>query len=201
MGSRLGFTISAAAVTWALGTFPVMASGGGAIEVAQPLVTFERIEICRVGFVMGRPHQHIPGYELKYLGRLSCVCDEMGRSVNRNAAGFLGIEAGYHPHHTTGRLFGDTLRVYMDLSELEPPGPELQGIPADVVIRAAFECILTTAYDCRFGISDSPDAARVPARYVLVEVRGSEEHAHLGGVFSFEELGQLPRKRFFRPGD
>lgn len=198
MKSRLGIAVTLTVLTTALGASTALASGGGTIEVAQPIVAYEYIQVSRVTFAMGRPHQHIPGYELRHLGTPSCVCDDRGESANRNAASFLGMKAGYHPHHSTGSLFGDTLRVYLDLSELRPAGPELEGVSVDAAIRAAVECVLTTAYDSRFGIVDSPDVRRVPAKHVWLEVRGSDEYSHLGGVFSFEELGQLPRERFFR---
>ena len=172
--------------------------GGGALEVAQPLVANEGIEVSRVSYMMGRPHALVPGYNVYLLGEPSCVCDGLGNSINRNAASFLGITAGYDSRHgATGRLLGDTLHVFMDLSGLRPAGPDLQGFSVDAVIRATVECILVTAYDCRFGYSEQYSGEYDEARYVWLEVRGSDEYSQLGGVFSFKELGPLPRNRLF----
>jgi hypothetical protein len=176
--------------------------GGGALEVAQPLISYEGIEVSRVSYVMGRPFSPVPGYNVYLIGEPSCVCNDQGNSVNLNAANLLGIRAGYDPYHgATSMLHGDTLHVYVDLSGLKPLTEELRrklrGWSAEAVINATVECILLTAYDCRFGMADQWSGDRVEARYVWLEVKGPAKYDQLRGVFSFEQLGLLPRKRLF----
>jgi hypothetical protein len=176
--------------------------GGGALEVAQPLIAYQGIELSRVSYVMGRPFSLVPGYNVYLVGQPSCVCNDQGKSVNLNAASFLGIKAGYDSYHgATSMLHGDTLHVYMDLSGLKPLTEELQhqlrGWSVDAVVKATAECILLTAYDCRFGIAGHGTGRRVEAKYIRLDVFGADKYAHLAGVFSFEELGRLPRKRLF----
>ena len=198
MKGKLCSAAVATLIVCAFDAVQVFGFGGGAIEVAQPLVAYEGIEVSRVSYVMGRPFSLVPGYNVYLTGTPSCVCNDQGKSVNRNAASFLGIEAGYDPYHgATSKLHGDTLHVFMDLSDLQPAGPELDGFSVDAVVEATVECILVTAYDCRFGIEGGGTGKWVEAKYVWLEVRGSDEYCHLGGVFSFEKLGPLPRHRLF----
>jgi hypothetical protein len=176
--------------------------GGGALEVAQPLVAYEGIEVSKVSYVMGRPFSLVPGYNIYLIGEPSCVCNDQGKSVNLNAASFLGIKAGYDAcHGATSMLLGDTLRVYMDLSGLKPLTDELEhqlrGWSVDSAVKATVECILLTAYDCRFGIAGPGTRDRIEAKYIRLDVLGADTYAHLWGVFSFEELGPLPRNRRF----
>lgn len=176
--------------------------GGGALEVAQPLIAYEGIEVSRVSYVMGRPFSLIPGYNVRLVGEPSCVCNDQAESVNLNAASFLGIEAGYDSYHAaTSMLHGDTLHVYIDLSGLTPLTEELEhqlrGWSVDTVVKATVECILLTAYDCRLGIAGHGTGRRVEAKYIRLDVLGADKYLHLGGVFSFEELGPLPRRRLF----
>jgi len=199
---RVGCVGVLAVIVCAIDVATVLGAGGGALEVAQPLVAYQGIEVSRVSYVMGRPFSLIPGYNVELIGKPSCVCNDHGNSVNLNAASFLGIEAAYDSYHAaTSMLHGDTLHVYMDLSGLKPLTEELKrklhGWSADAVIKATVECILLTAYDCRFGIADPRSGGRVEARYVWLEVQGPPKYTHLGGVFSFEQLGPLPRKRLF----
>jgi hypothetical protein len=164
------------------------------IEVVQPLVTEEGIFLSTVSYVK-YTGSLVPGYEVLYVGEKSCVIDELGHPVNRNVASILGIRTGYDPRHATSSLLGDTLSVFVDLSSLagEPPS----GWSVDGAVEATVECVLTTAYRARFGW-DSAKQARVEAKYVQLEVRGQAKYVHLGGVFSFASLGELPRSRQFR---
>ena len=202
MRSRIWFAVVVLSIECAVNAGIALSAGGGAIEVAQPLVAYQGIEVSRVSYLKGRPFQLIPGYSVHLIGEPSCVCDERGESINRNAASFLGIKARYDGYHAaTSMLLGDTLHVYMDLSKLKPLTEDLErqlnGWSVDAVVKATAECILLTAYDCRFGIADPGSGRRVETKYIWLEVQGSAEYMHLGGVFSLEELGPLPRRRLF----
>jgi hypothetical protein len=163
------------------------------IEVVQPLVTEQGIFPSTVSYVK-YTGSLIPGYPVIYVGEASCVIDELGNSVNRNVANLLGIRTGYDPLHATSALLGDTLSVFVDLSSLTGKPPS--GWSVKGAVEATVECVLATAYGARFGW-DSTTHARVEAQYVQLKVQGSAEYAHLGGVFSFASLGELPRQRHF----
>jgi hypothetical protein len=183
-----------------LGIGYALGSGGGVVEVAEPLLGYEFLQVSRVSYNIGFPQRAlVPGFAVSLIGLPGCVCDENGRSLNLNAANILGIKAGYDPYHAeTSKLHGDTLHVFLDLSGLPPDTTELEGYSIDTIIRATVECVLVTAYDSRTAIADADTFALVEAKHVWLEVRGSDRYAALGGVFSFADLGQLPRERLFR---
>ena len=186
----------------ALGAF------GGIIEVAQPLADAEGIYVSRVSYSRNYiPTLRVPGYEVSFVAEPNCVCEEYppGTFSNLNAANFLGIKTDIDSfHRDTSKLFGDTLHVMVDLSQMKPFTEEVErqlfGWSAEAVVKATIESVLLTASRNRIGLGE-PDGTGahelVEARYIWVEVLGSEDYAHLGGVFSFEELGPLPRARRF----
>jgi hypothetical protein len=175
---------------------PVAALGAfeTALEVAQPLETEEGIVVSTVSYLkyLGL---RIPGYPVAYVCKESCVIDELENRVNRNAANLLGIRTGFDSFHTSGHLFEDTLCVFIDLSEVSDQETS-HGWPVRSVVEATVECVLTTAYGSRAAL---PLRGRglVYAKYVDLEIRGSSEYAALSGVYSFEALGALPRKKRF----
>ena len=133
---------------------------------------------------------------MSFVGKASCVIDEMGQSVNRNVASLLDIRTGYDPRHTTGELLGDTLRVFIDLASVRDKQPP-KGWSLNGAIEATVECVLATASRSKLGW-DRATKKRVEAKSVHLEVRGSQEYAPLGGVFSFDSMGPLPRRREFK---
>ena len=164
-----------------------------AFEVAQPISTFEGIRICRVTYVeyTGSP---LPGREVPFVVASNRVMDTLARFTNRNVASLLGFKAWADPHHQEGHLFGDTLRVYLDLSSSKPV-PEHSAWGKFDAAQATVECVIVAAAASRRGY----DAAglAVDAKYLDLRILGEAAYSKLGGVFLFESLGQLPRKRDF----
>ncbi len=165
------------------------------LEVAQPLVTEEGIFVSAVTYVKYYGSMH-PGYLVPWVGRESCVIDELGKPVNRNVASLMGIQTGVDPLCPRDDLYCDTLRVFVDLSSLgdkKPPG----GWSVQGAVEATIECVLIAAFESRSGW-DPKTQERVNAKYVQLQIRDSTEFAHYGGVFAFDALGPLPRKRCYR---
>ena len=161
------------------------------IEAPQPIVTEEGIFISAVSYVKYYGSWE-PGYIVPWVVAESCVIDELGNSVNRNAANLLGIRADCDRK----RSLGDTMYVFMDLASLDPKA--LAGSwSIDRVVEATVECVLTAASACNTRY-DSEKRARVELGYIHLEIRGSAEYKRLGGTFSFKSLGVLPRQRSFQ---
>ena len=201
--------IGSLAVLAALGAGFSAAFGclGGVLDVAQPMVDPDHgIVVCTVTYQrMCVPSATIPGYEICFTGNRNCVCDEYsGKSVNINAANILGISATVDTFHMkTNRLLGDTLHAIIDLSHMKPMSDSLRDqlawLPVNAVVRATVESVLLTAYNHRSGLAGPAHEpfGEVEAKYIWLEIRGSTEYDSLGGVFSFESLGHLPRQRHF----
>jgi hypothetical protein len=168
------------------------------LEVAQPIETEQGIWVSRVSYA-------------RYLGGLSfghlvpftcqpnCVFTEYRDCRSRNAADVLGLKAGLvgirHTREET--LYGDTLKVFLDLSEVDLK-KKVHGWSADTVIRATMECVLINAVQSREAY-DRNSKSRVEARYLEVRVRGSKKYADLGGVYDIDkDLTDLPRRRLFQ---
>jgi len=118
--------------------------------------------------------------------------------VNWNAANLLGLKAGCHPaHFDADTLFGDTLKVYLDLSGVDFE-KKTEGFTADAVVRATVQCVLINALASREAYHRVLRGA-VKAKHIQLEVRGCEKYASLGGVWDCDkDLANLPRKaRFF----
>lgn len=63
-------------------------------------------------------------------------------------------------------------------------------------ITATVESVLLTAYNHRTAISHS-GTGLVEANYLWLEITGSADYDDLAQVYSFDDLGRLPRKRKF----
>lgn len=165
------------------------------VTALQPLDLWEGIYLSPVTYV-----EYLggltPGTEVWSVCKPNCVIVQRGDCVNRNAANLLGITSGCDPLHGNWMLFGDTLRVFIDLSgvtEQETP----RGWPLETVIEATVECILKTAYDGSQSIARKR-GMEVPVGHVDLEVRGSQAHANLSRVYAIDELKSLPSKGVFR---
>ena len=172
-----------------------------AVEVAQPLVTEEGIYIGRVTYMDYRGGL-IPGCDVPFVGKANAVIDELDRPVNRNVANLLGIRIDVDPLHVTGALFGDTLRVYIDLSSMGS-APSNANWTTSGAIAATVECVLTAAAASRSGWAPAhhpwdQTSRRMDAKYVDLRVHGKAEHTGLSRVYSFESLGPMPRERVFK---
>jgi len=207
MSSKWVVTVILLSVVLVGGISSAFACVGGVLDVAQPLVSGDMgIVVSPVSYIRNcLPSVIIPGYEICFVGEPSCVCEESsgGKSVNVNAANLVGITATVDSFHMkTNRLLGDTLHAIIDLSHMKPLTDDLhhqlRGWSVDAVVRATVESVLATAYNHRRGVV-RPDTALVEAQYLRLEIQGAAEYENLGGVFSFDALGHLPRQRQFFP--
>lgn len=198
----------AATIITVLSAAPAHGCLGGIIEVSQPMLTPEGIWVSSVSYSRNcLPTGGVPGYEVLFVGEPNCVCMETppGGSDNLNAANLLGIKTDIDPiHRRTSMLLGDTLHVIIDVSglpvETEELHRQLLGWSVDAVVSATVECVLWTASRNRLGRAYTDATGyhpEVEAKFVWLEIRGSEKYASLGGVFSFDALGALPRNKLF----
>ena len=167
----------------------------GTIEISQPIAVEEGLFVSTVTYVVhwGGPPRN-PGEGIGLVSEPNCVMDDLGKSLDRNAASHAGIKTGSEYNPRTG-LFGDTLAVWVDVSAM-PDTSRINGWPAEATVAATVECVLLTAWRSRFGW-DPETRKAVEAKYVRLDVRGSQRYASLGGVFSFAALGKLPRRTHF----
>jgi len=170
---------------------PVCAAFETVLEVWQPIETEEGLRLSRVTYIKYLTRIP-PGYLVNYTCEENRVMTERGGFENRNAANLLGLMAWSDSLHLGQELFGDTLRVYVDLSAVTSQ-KTIHGWPLESVVEATVECVLTNAFERRSGY-DHDLRKSIEAKYVELEIRGSAEYAHLGGLFSFDELEVLPRK-------
>jgi hypothetical protein len=131
-----------------------------------------------------------PAQEVELTCAASSITTAQGPE-NRNAAFLAGIHLKFpegHGNPTSGGerfrgLFGDTLVVVMDLSEVQPDSvlakrcPDLWTGPVDDVIVQTAECLRLNA------------RRRWPrVKHLALSVDGSEGHTHLEGVHPLEEV-------------
>ena len=166
-------------------------SSESAIQVAQPMVIEEGIFVSAATY--SRYVGLVPGYAVSLVSAPNCIVGEDGTTQNRNAANIAGIIFSYDPFHNSGHLRGDTLCVRIDLSGLHP-APELRGWSLDAVVDATIGSLLLTASWHRFGWNRD---RKVEAKFVRVDIAGSQAYGDRGGTFGFKSLGELPRRRHF----
>jgi hypothetical protein len=113
----------------------------------------------------------------------NCICSNQGCD-NHNAANLLGLRVEFEEggHRESVGLFGDTLRVRLDLSKMDEH-PYKAGsrttrlYKADRIVPLVVECLKLNA------------ARRWPrVRYLALSVVGVEAYAEHSGVFSLEGL-------------
>lgn len=170
-----------------------LASEERALEVAQPLVTEGAIAVSRVTFV--NHYDMSWGGLVDYTCRESFIVNESWKAENRNAANISGIKSWVDPYHYEKQaLFGDTVRVYMDLTEFDV---SRLGQQDGDVVAATIECVLVNATASMTGWYRARNAW-VPATHLYLEVRGAPEYARLTQTYLFADLiGQVPRKTSF----
>ncbi len=172
----------------------VSASEERAIEIAQPIVVEDGIVLSRVTYVV---YDDIAswGRLVDYTCNESFVVNDAGKPENRNAANIAGIKTWVDPYHFQGQaLFGDTVRVHIDLTGFDP---KKLGWPAELVVAATLECVLVNATASREGWYRAKNAW-IPAAHLYVEVRGAPEFARLTQTYRFADLvGKVPRATHF----
>lgn len=177
----------------------VSASEERAIEIAQPIMVEDGIVLSRVTYVV---HEDLSswGQLVDYTCKESFVGNDEGKSENRNAANITGIKTWVDLYHFDKQaLFGDTVRVYIDVTGFDPK--KLGGYEeyAQAVVDATLECVLVNATASREGWYRAKNAT-IAAKHLHVEVRGAPEFARLTHTYRFSELvGKVPRSTHFGP--
>jgi hypothetical protein len=155
------------------------------VEVVQPIITEEGVFPRTVCYTLYRGGP-VPGWSVSLVSKESCVITELGDHSNRNAANRLGVRTGVDSFHSSGKLYGDTMRVWVDFSQLEEDQVVHRGQPITRVVNATIEAVIATAYKSRRGW-DSEAEESIYANYVAIEVRGKPEYRELSQVVSFEQ--------------
>jgi hypothetical protein len=121
--------------------------------------------------------------------------NESGKAENRNAANIAGIKSWVDPYHFQKQaLFGDTVRVYLDLTDFDTSRLDFED--GDVV-AATLECVLVNATASMKGWYRERNDW-VAAKHLYVEVRGAPEYARMTQTYRFADLvGNVPRARRF----
>jgi hypothetical protein len=174
-------------------TSSVLASEERAKEVAQPIVAEDAIFLSRVTFV--NHHDMSWAGLVDYTCRESFAVNESGRPENRNAASIAGIKTWADPYHFQEQaLFGDTVRVYVDLTDFDASRLEFES---EDVVAATLECVLVNATASMTGWYRARHDW-VTAQHLYVEVRGAPEFVHMTQTYRFADLvGKVPRARRF----
>jgi hypothetical protein len=158
------------------------------IVVAQPIVTEETLCISDVTYIT-----YSEGYWGDVVGY---TCEENYIAVdghetpaNRNAASLAGIKAEPDPYHFQEQaLYGDTVRVVVDLSEMDTSKLDFG---AKYIVDATLECILINATRSMRGYSHKA-GGQIDAKYLRVDVEGAVDFAKLSRTYRFKDL--LKRK-------
>jgi hypothetical protein len=178
---------------------PVSASEERAIEIAQPIADEDGIVLSRVTYVV---HDDVDswGRLVDYTCKEGFVGNDEGKAENRNAANITGIKAWVDPYHFQEQaLFGDTVRVYIDLTSFDPKKLGWREEYARSVVDATLECVLVNATSSREGWYRAKNA-RITAKHLHVEVRGAPEFKRLTQTYPFSDLvGKVPRSTHFGP--
>lgn len=103
---------------------------------------------------------------------------------NRNGAAAIGIRLDFPRGETGLGLFGDTLRVVVDLTALQDTSRTIwDGYEPDIV-AATVECLKLNARR-RWSV----------IRFLAVEVRGADEYQSNSGTYGLESITCAPRAR------
>jgi hypothetical protein len=174
---------------------PVYAAFEQAVEVVQPIETWEGIYISTVT-VVAYFSETPPGHSIWFIDAPSCVLDNSGESENRNVANLFRITTKTDDYWEN--KLGDTMRVYIDFTRFVSDSTTRGGYSSDAVAKATFECLLLNASRDRTGF-DYDKREEVTASYLDVRVIGSEKFKAWEHVYSFEDdLADVPRTKLFQ---
>ncbi len=165
----------------------VICMGGheSVFTVSQPLLTngagivVSDVSFIRYGTAWDRTGIHVCGTANEYL-----VSTRIGYE-NRNGASRMGVRISpiLAPRDTTRAplkrpgLFGDTLRVLVDLTEMQQQAPFPLGGPPEKVLRAMQECMILNGTREGQGV-----------RYLDIQVEGPSQYDWLECVADLETV-------------
>ena len=165
-----------------------------AIEVAQPILTEEGIRVSDVTFVRYLGSRSW-GDVVWYTCDKSFVTNQAGEAVNRNAASLAGLSATAYSYHAQEQaLFGDTVRVFIDLTKMDA---SKLGCNPDTLVAATLECVLINATRSMTAWEYKTERY-VKAKHLTVEFRGTVNPIYSTRTYLFEALLRgMPRQRLF----
>ena len=169
-----------------------LASEETAIEVFQPIITEDQICVRRVTYVTHSSGVDYWGGFVDYTCEPNATVTDSDHPEDRNAASVTGIKAWVDPYHFQEQgLYGDTVRVYVDLRHLDA-----SKVRYDVV-SATMECVLANATASRSGWVRKQESS-VDAKHLRVIVLGTPEQVGLSRTYRFKDLSsKVPRKTEF----
>ena len=167
-----------------------------AIEIWQPILVEDGICLTRVTFVTFNSGVSSWAGRVDYTCEANALITDSEKQENRNAASIAGIKAWVDPYHFQEQtLYGDTARVYVDLTKLDT-----SHIHYDVV-SATLECVLANAVASMTGF-DETKGGQVAAKHLRVVVRGTPDQQRLSRTYRLSDLkGKLPRRTLFDGSD
>jgi hypothetical protein len=129
----------------------------------------------------------VPGAGVRLVGARNAMFVR-GEPEQRNTASDLGIKAACDLNWSDNGsgLYGDTLRVLLDLSGLEEAPTRDPGFVPRVVDKAV-DCVLLTAWYGRLA-HDPKHSAGVEAAFVDLRVTGEEKYRKYARTYAFAEL-------------
>ena len=153
-------------------------------DVAQPLLTNgEGLRVTDVPFIRHGTSWDRPWLHVCWTAEEVLVSTDSGYQ-NRNAANRIGIQIRpipgpkVEPFDKNRRpgLFGDTLRVEVDLSKLLDEAPLPIGGPPGPVLKATRECMIVNAKRAGRGV-----------RFLDIQVVGDDRHSWMAGTVDLSE--------------
>ena len=157
------------------------------LEVAQPIMTENSIVVSSVTYLVNREAKN-PGDEVGYTAKANVVLMEgSNEPCDANAASQLGLDV------RLARLVAwdwnspsvDTLPVILDFTHFKAQPEKIYRVtPA---VQATVECILVNA-----------SRSHPPARYLQLEIEGTEGYRSFARVYDLTRMGKLPRRRLFQ---
>lgn len=158
------------------------------LEVAQPIMTEEGIFVSSVTYLVYRGSA-VPGDAIGYTAKANVVLMEGSNEPrDANAASQLGLDVRLarrvdvpdwnHPSV-------DTLPVILDFTHFKAEAEERYRVTPTV--QATVECILVNA-----------SRSWPPARYVQLEIEGTEGYRSFARVYDLTRMAKPPRRRQFQ---
>jgi hypothetical protein len=154
-----------------------LATEEGVVHVAQPIdLPATECVIATMGYIemLGSV---MPGQGVHLVAAPNRMAVQ-GQMVQRNSASNLNIRTGTELSSEPTGLFGDTLRVFLDLSQM----PRAKAAGAEAVIARTVDCVLITAWYGR--VAFDPTRGRVEAKYVNLKVKGPRAYARYAGTYT-----------------
>ena len=165
------------------------------VQVAQPIDASAVVSVCTSTYIVNATLR-VPGQGVELVCKSNCIVLTRGGEEDRNVAADLGLISGIDPHHYTGSLFGDTLRVFLDVSALPDSSPNPSAGPHswfDRMVEATVEAVLWTAWYGRLGYNPVKEAWE-PARYVDLEIRGKDAFSRFDAVYDISNPSLIPSR-------